>query len=312
MSKKIHDDVLGTIGGTPLVRLSRYAPDLKATLVAKLEAFNPGGSLKDRIALSMINEAEEQGLLKPGMTVVEPSSGNTGIGLTMVCAAKGYRIIIVMPDTMSGERRAIMKALGANFVLTPGAKGMGGAIDKAQAIVEDNKDHFMPQQFENLANPKVHRETTALEIWDDTDGEVDIVVAGVGTGGTLTGIGEVLKQKKPSVKMVAIEPTDSPVLSGGKPGPHKIQGIGAGFVPKVLKTDLIDEIVKVTNEEASEASRALARSEGIFVGISSGAAAHVGREMAMRPENKGKTIVVVMADTGERYLSTDLFDIDDG
>jgi cysteine synthase A len=310
MSKKIHEDILGTIGGTPLVRLSRFAPDVKATLVAKLELFNPGGSVKDRIGLSMMAEAERQGLLRPGMTVIEPTSGNTGIGLSMVCAAKGYKVIIVMPDTMSIERRTIMKAYGAGIVLTPGAEGMVGAIEKAKAMVEEDKALFMPQQFENLANPKAHRETTALEIWEDTDGEVDVVVAGVGTGGTLTGVAEVLKERKPGVRMVAVEPVDSPVLSGGDPGPHKIQGIGAGFVPKVLRTELIDDIVKVTSEEAYQASRALTRSEGIFVGISSGAAAHVGKGLAGMPENEGRTIVVIMADTGERYLSTELYDMD--
>jgi cysteine synthase A len=309
MAKNIHDSILGTIGRTPLIRLSRFAPDAKAILVAKMEAFNPMGSVKDRIALSMITEAEKAGLLRPGMTIVEPTSGNTGIGLAMVAAAKGYRIMITMPDTMSGERRRILKALGAELVLTPGAKGMSGAIGKAHDLVKGSKDIFMPQQFENLANPKVHRETTAEEIWRDTDGLVDIVVAGVGTGGTLTGIGEFLKALKPTVRMVAVEPADSPVLSGGKPGPHKIQGIGAGFVPKILRTELIDEVIKVSTEQAYQASRALARTEGMFVGVSSGAAAHAGREQASRPENEGKLVLVILPDTGERYLSTELFDI---
>ena len=303
----IYDDITKTIGKTPLVRINRLSAGLKATLLVKLESFNPLSSVKDRIGVAMINAAEKAGLLDKDTVIVEPTSGNTGIALAFVCAARGYRLILTMPETMSLERRQLLKIFGAEVVLTEGAKGMRGAIDKAEEILKEHPKSFMPQQFDNPANPEVHRRTTAEEIWNDTDGSVDIFVAGIGTGGTITGVGEVLKKKKSSVKIIAVEPADSPVLSGGKAGPHKIQGIGAGFVPKVLNTHIYDEIIKVSNDDSGEAARRLARMEGIFVGISSGAALWAGLEIAKRAESEGKTIVVLLPDTGERYLSTWLF-----
>ena len=295
------------IGNTPLVRLNRITEGIKAEVVAKLESFNPISSVKDRIGVAMIVDAEERGLIKQDTVIVEPTSGNTGISLAFVCATRGYRLILTMPDTMSVERRQLLSIFGAELVLTPGAEGMPGAIRKAEQLVAENSGYFMPQQFKNPANPEVHRLTTAEEIWRDTDGRVDILVSGVGTGGTITGVAEVLKKRKPEFRAIAVEPVDSPVLSGGKPGGHKIQGIGAGFVPDVLRTDLIDEIVKVSNDDAGATARRLAKEEGILAGISSGAAAWAALEVAKRPENKGKLIVVVLPDTGERYLSTWLF-----
>jgi cysteine synthase A len=305
----IYNDITQTIGNTPLVRLNRVTAGLPATVVAKLESFNPLSSVKDRIAVSMIEAAEEAGVLKPDTIVVEPTSGNTGIGLAFVCAAKGYRLILFMPETMSVERRRLLKALGAELVLTPGSEGMRGAVRRAEELVASGTGYFMPQQFKNPANPAIHRRTTAEEIWRDTDGQVDIVVAGVGTGGTITGVAEVLKARKPGLQAIAVEPAASPVLSGGQPGPHRIQGIGAGFVPDVLRRDLLDEIVQVTNEDATAMARCLAREEGILVGISSGAAAWAALQVAARPANADRLIVVVLPDTGERYLSTGLFDV---
>ena len=300
-------DITELIGGTPLVKLRGASERSGATIVGKLESFNPGGSVKDRIGLSMFDAAEAQGLISPGSTtIVEPTSGNTGIALAMVAAARGYKVVLTMPETMSVERRNLLRAYGAELVLTPGAQGMKGAIARAIELGEEIDGAFIPQQFENAANPEAHRRTTAEEVWNDTDGQVDIFVAGVGTGGTVTGVGQVLKERKPGVYVVAAEPADSPVLSGGDPGPHKIQGMGAGFVPKVLDTAVYDEVVKVTNEEALEAARELAR-EGVLVGISAGANAHAAFVVASRPENRGKLIVTVMCDTGERYLSTVLF-----
>jgi len=295
------------IGNTPLLRLQRLTVGAKADVVVKLESFNPGGSSKDRIGLSMIRRAEEQGLLKPGAVIVEPTSGNTGIGLALVAAVCGYRLILTMPETMSLERRNLLKAYGAEVVLTPGEAGMSGAIQKAAELVKEIPGAFMPQQFENPANPEIHRRTTAEEIWRDTDGQVDLVVAGIGTGGTITGLAQVLKGRKPGLKVVGVEPAASPVLSGGTPGPHLLQGIGAGFIPQVLELPLLDEIVKVSNEDALQTGRRLAREEGLLVGISSGAAAFAALELARREENQGKLIVAILPDTGERYLSTALF-----
>jgi cysteine synthase len=304
---KINNNILETIGQTPLVKINKLTKDANATIVAKLEARNPGGSVKDRICNAMIAEAEKQGIIKPGATLIEPTSGNTGIGLAMASAVKGYKLILTMPETMSIERRNLLKAYGAQLVLTPGPEGMGGAIKKAEELITNTPNSFMPQQFKNLANPKVHRETTGPEIWTTTDGKVDILVAGVGTGGTITGIAQYIKPLKPSFKAVAVEPAASPVLSGGQKGSHKIQGIGAGFKPDVLKLDLVDEIFKVKDDDAIQTARQLALKEGMLVGISSGAAAFAALEIAKRAENKGKLIVVILPDTGERYLSTVLF-----
>jgi len=306
---RIAKNLTDLIGNTPLLELSNYNKKngLEARLIAKLEYFNPASSVKDRIGYAMIKDAEEKGLINKDTVIIEPTSGNTGIALAFVAAARGYRLILTMPDTMSIERRNLLKALGAELVLTPGAEGMGGAIKKAEELAAQEKNSFIPQQFSNPANPEIHRKTTAEEIWRDTDGEVDIFVAGVGTGGTISGVGEILKQRKPGVKVVAVEPADSPVLSGGQKGPHKIQGIGAGFVPDNFKRDVVDEIFTVKNEEAFATSRQLARTEGLLVGISSGAAAFAATQIAKRPENKGKVIVALLPDTGERYLSTTLY-----
>ena len=304
---RIHESVTDLIGGTPLLRLHKLSGCAHAQVVVKLESFNPGGSVKDRIGLSMIQDAEARGLITQTTTLIEPTSGNTGIALALVAAARGYRLILVMPDTMSVERRSLMKAYGAELVLTPGVKGMAGAIQKAEELAARIPDSYLPQQFKNPANPAIHRATTAEEIWNDTDGGVDILVGGVGTGGTLTGIGEVIKARKPGFKVVAVEPFDSPVLSGGQPGPHKLQGIGAGFIPEVLNRGIIDEVFKVKNDEALETGRLLARGEGLLVGISSGAAVFAALQLARRPENKDKLIVAILPDTGERYLSTALF-----
>jgi cysteine synthase A len=298
------------IGNTPLLELSNFNRDNEtyATIIAKLEYFNPAGSVKDRIGLSMISDAESKGLLNKETVIIEPTSGNTGIALAFIAAAKGYKLILTMPETMSVERRNLLKALGAELVLTPGSEGMNGAIRKANELAERIPDSIVLQQFQNPANPDIHRKTTALEVWNDTDGKVDIFVAGVGTGGTITGVGEVLKERNPNIKIIAVEPADSPVLSGGKPGPHKIQGIGAGFVPAILNASIIDEIIQVKNEDAFDISRKLARSEGLLIGISSGAAVFAALQIARRPENKGKNIVVLLPDSGERYLSTLLYD----
>ncbi|MHB8827924.1 MAG: cysteine synthase A [Syntrophales bacterium] len=304
---KIYEDITKTVGHTPLVRLKRMAAGSAAEVAVKLESFNPLSSVKDRIGVAMIDDAEQKGLLKEGSVIIEPTSGNTGIALAFVAAARGYRLILTMPDTMSMERRQLLTIFGAELILTPGAEGMKGAIRKAEELLAANPQAVMPQQFNNPANPEMHRRTTAEEIWNDTDGKADFLVAGVGTGGTLTGVGEVLKGRKPDFKVVAVEPEGSPVLSGGQPGPHKIQGIGAGFVPDVLNRGIIDEIVKVANEEAGSTARLLARKEGILAGISGGAALWAGLEIAKRAENKGKLIVVILPDTGERYLSTWLF-----
>lgn len=298
------------IGNTPLLELTNYERrhELKATVLVKVESFNPAGSVKDRIAKAMVEDAEARGLLKPGSVIIEPTSGNTGIGLASVAAARGYRIILTMPETMSVERRSLLKAYGAELVLTDGAKGMKGAIARAEELAAEIPDSFIPGQFVNPANPAVHRATTGPEIWKDTDGKVDIFVAGVGTGGTLTGVGEYLRQQNPAVRVVAVEPKDSPVLSEGKSGPHKIQGIGAGFVPEVLNTGVYDEVITVRSEEAFAAGRELARAEGLLAGISSGAALWAATQLAKRPENEGKTIVALLPDTGDRYLSTPLFE----
>jgi len=301
-------DINSTIGSTPLVRLNKIADGLGAEIFAKAEFFNPLGSVKDRIGIAMIEAAETKGLINAETAIVEPTSGNTGLALAFVCAVKNYKLILTMPDTMSMERRKLLKHLGAKLVLTPGADGMKGAIAKAKEILGSKKNSFMPDQFSNPANPDIHRMTTAEEIWNDTDGKVDIVVSGVGTGGTITGVSEIIKARKPSFKAVAVEPADSPVLSGGQAGPHKIQGIGAGFVPDVLNTEIIDEIISVTNEQAFQSARELAASEGILCGISSGAAMCAALELARLPENRGKQIVVILPDTGERYLSTDLIE----
>lgn len=307
---RIADNLTDLIGGTPLLRLRRMARGAAADLVVKVESFNPGGSIKDRIGYNMILRAEEKGLLKPGSVIIEPTSGNTGIALAFVAAARGYRLILTMPDTMSIERRKLLKAYGAELVLTPGSAGMNGAVRKAEELAKEIPGSYMPQQFENPANPEIHRLTTAEEIWSDTDGKVDIVVGGVGTGGTITGIAQVLKPRRPNLKIVAVEPADSPLLSGGKPGHHMIQGIGANFIPAVLDLSLVDEIIKVGSEDAFETGRRLAREEGLLVGISSGAAAFAALELARRGENKGKLIVAVLPDSGERYLSTQSYFVD--
>jgi len=302
----IFEDITTAVGYTPLVRINKLGVDT-TTILAKLEFYNPCGSIKDRIALSMIEAAEQRGLIKPDTIIVEPTSGNTGIGLAFVCAAKGYKLILTMPESMSIERRKILHVFGAEIVLTPAERGMTGAVEEAERVVAENPNAFMPQQFKNPANPQIHRETTAKEIWADSDHKVDIFIAGVGTGGTITGCGEVLKQHNKNLKVIAVEPKDSPVLSGGKPGLHKIQGIGAGFVPQVLNVDIIDEIIQVSNEDAMETAQQLASKEGILAGISSGAAMWAAIQVSQRDESRGKTIVVILPDTGERYISTDMF-----
>ena len=304
---KVANDVSELIGHTPIVKLNRMTDDDSADIYMKLEYMNPGSSVKDRIAFAMIEAAEQEGKIEPGDTIVEPTSGNTGIALAFVAASKGYKLILTMPDTMSIERRNLLQALGAELILTPGSEGMKGAIAKANELNEENEKSIVLQQFENLANPAIHKATTAQEIWEDTDGEVDIFIAGVGTGGTISGVGEGLKEKNPKIQIIAVEPADSPVLSGGDPSPHKIQGLGAGFIPKIYKADVVDEIYQVTNQEAFNTSRELAKHEGLLVGISCGAATHAATQIAKRPENKGKNIVVLLPDTGERYLSTPLF-----
>ncbi len=306
---KVYEKITDLIGGTPLLELKNYEKenDLQATILAKLELFNPAGSVKDRVAKAMLDDAEAKGILKPSSVIIEPTSGNTGIGLASIAAARGYRVILTMPETMSVERRNLLKAYGAELVLTDGAKGMKGAIEKAQELADATPDSFIPSQFTNSANPAAHFASTGPEIWNDTDGKVDIFVAGVGTGGTVSGVGKYLKSKNPDVKVVAVEPAGSPVLSKGTPGPHKIQGIGAGFVPETLDTDIYDEIIAVENEDAFKTGKAIARKEGVLVGISSGAAVYAATVLAQRPENKGKVIVALLPDTGERYLSTPMF-----
>ena len=306
---KTYKKITELIGGTPLLELETVSKNTGATVFAKLEYFNPAGSVKDRIAKAMLDDAEAKGILKPDSVIIEPTSGNTGIGLAAVAAARGYKVILTMPETMSIERRNLLKAYGAKVVLTEGVRGMKGAIEKAQELAAENVHSFIPSQFTNSANPKVHYDTTGPEIWEDTDGKVDIFVAGVGTGGTVSGVGEYLKSKKPNIQVVAVEPSGSPVLSGEKPGPHKIQGIGAGFVPETLNTAVYDEVIQVTNEDAFETGRELAKKEGLLVGISSGAAVWAAKELAKRPENKGKIIVAILPDTGERYLSTAMFSV---
>jgi cysteine synthase A len=310
---QIAKNVNELIGKTPLVQLSNYSinKSVAANLIVKLELFNPAGCVKERIALAMIEDAEAAGILKPGVEIIEPTSGNTGIGLAMVSAVKGYKLTLAMPETMSIERRNLLKAFGANLVLTPGALGMKGAIAKAQELHEANPNSFLPQQFENPSNPKVHYKTTGPEIWNDTDGKVDIFVAGVGTGGTVAGVGKFLKERNPNIQIIAVEPADSPVLSGGAPGPHKIQGIGAGFIPKNYDASVVDEVIKVSNDQAILTARELAKQEGLLVGISCGAATYGATQIALRPENKGKNIVVLLPDTGERYLSTLLYAFDE-
>ncbi len=305
---QIVEDITQLIGNTPLVKLSRISRELPTTLIAKLESFNPCSSVKDRIGLSMIESAERKGVINKDTIIIEPTSGNTGIALAFICAAKGYKLTLTMPDTMSIERRKLLKIFGAELILTPGGDGMPGAIRKAEELVASNSNYFMPQQFKNPANPFIHQKTTAEEIWRDTDGKVDILIAGVGTGGTITGVAEVIKNRKPSFKAIAVEPIDSPVLSGGKPGSHKIQGIGAGFVPDVLRMDFVDEVIQVRHEDAGIMARKLAREEGILSGISAGAALQAAVLVAKRPENENKMIVIVLPDTGERYLSTWLFE----
>jgi len=304
--KKIYDDITQTIGRTPLIRLNKVTGDCRAEVVAKLESFNPLGSVKDRIGVSMIQAAEKSGFMKKDTVIIEPTSGNTGIALAFVAAARGYKLILTMPDTMSIERRKLLKLLGAELVLTPGSEGMAGAVNRATELAKEIPNSLIPQQFKNPANPEIHRSTTAEEIWNDTDGQVDILVAGVGTGGTITGVAEVIKARKPEFKAIAVEPEDSPVLSGGSPGPHKIQGIGAGFVPEVLNMNIIDEIIQVSNNSALEYAKRLAKEEGILAGISSGAALWAALEVAKRSQNNGKLLVVILPDTGERYLSTPL------
>lgn len=306
--KNIQNSVLESIGKTPLIKLKRLTKNLHSTILVKLESQNPGGSVKDRICLSMINQAEKNGMINKNTVIIEPTSGNTGIGLAMISAVKGYSLILIMPETMSIERRKLLKAYGAKIILTPGVKGMKGAINKATEIAANLPNSFIPHQFQNLANPRIHRETTGPEIWEDTLGKVDFLVSGIGTGGTITGITEYIKPIKPDFKTIGVEPFNSPVISGGMPGPHKIQGIGAGFIPKVLKTELIDEIIKVKDEDAINISRKLAKEEGLLVGISSGAAVFAAIQVGKRPENKEKLIVTILPDTGERYLSTALFE----
>lgn len=309
---RIANDVTELIGNTPLIRLNKLSEETGVQIVGKLEYFNPGGSVKDRIGFSMIETAEAEGFIDSETVIIEATSGNTGIALAFVCAAKGYRLILTMPETMSVERRNLLQAYGAELVLTPGTDGMPGAIAEADRLAKQFPKTFIPSQFKNPANPEIHRKTTAEEIWRDTDGQIDLFVGGVGTGGTITGVAEVLKARRPSLHIVAVEPEDSPVLSGGRPGPHRIQGIGAGFIPEILNSDAIDEVITVSNEQAMRMTRSLARDEGILLGISSGAAAHAARELALRPENKGKLLVVVLPDTGERYLSTPTFQEVDG